>query len=308
MHSLFSLFDCPSPDALHVAPHVEAGLTLLHALTMGGRSNVLQWPLEASTVSDGNSQALILALRESRLAGLPSLLTGLLLRASADGTVANAKAEALPRNFVAVAAVILRILANATLLDICAMQELLSASDMRMEAYHLVSFLLGYCTAHWGDAQIRELLDSTLHLLGLFCLGRPGNQDVLRWGQSPNILHLLLCGLPFEYFADPHRRRVLMPTLLAAAYDSPAIAQVIQTELSLEFLLQFLDGEIATSRQRLDDGDDDCERERNCEGERPVTTTVETVSEGFEVAQRFPRAIWEPARRQLLALLEPGRE
>jgi hypothetical protein len=110
--------------------------------------------------------------------------------------------------------------------------------------------------------QIRELLDSTLHLLGLFCLGRPGNQDVLRWGQSPNILHLLLCGLPFEYFADPHHRRVLMPTLLAAAYDSPAIAQV-QSRSVLKHTQTHAHVHIHLHTPRLDDVNVHCQRRGN---------------------------------------------
>mmetsp|Transcript_18018 Transcript_18018/g.46982 ORF Transcript_18018/g.46982 Transcript_18018/m.46982 type:complete len:390 (+) Transcript_18018:1-1170(+) len=301
LHSLFGLFDCPSPDALHVAPHVEAGLALLHALTLEGYGNELSWPLPASAVTQPNAQALILALKESRLGGLPSLLTGMLLRASTNGTVTNARAAALPVNFVAVATTIISILANAALIDICAMQELLGAPDMRMEAYHLAFFLLSYVTAHWGDAEMRGLLDSTLLLLGLFCLGCPANQEVLKWGKASNIM-ALLCGLPFEYFAHPERRAVLLPTLLSACYANPSVCQVMQRELSADFLLQFLDGEEVNAADTIDDSTDGSKAT-----DVPILQGGMAATRGrFALAKRFPRAIWDATRRQLEALSRGG--
>jgi hypothetical protein len=90
----------------------------------------------------------------------------------------------------------------------------MGAPDLRVEVYHLISFLLSFCTHHWERAStqpaVRALLREVLLLTGHFCLQTPSHQHILRWGKSPTILQKL-CSVPFAYFwcaAPPGRSRL----------------------------------------------------------------------------------------------------
>ena len=86
--------------------------------------------------------------------------------------------------------------------------QVMGAPDLRVEVYHLISFLLSFCTHHWeggagasgtGRPAVQALLHEVLLLTGHFCLLQPPHQDILRWGKSPTILQKL-CSVPFAYF------------------------------------------------------------------------------------------------------------
>lgn len=76
----------------------------------------------------------------------------------------------------------------------------MGAPDLKVEMYHLISFLLSFCTLHWdSNASVRDLLQEVLLLTGYFCLLQPAHQDVMRWGQNATILQKL-CSVPFVFF------------------------------------------------------------------------------------------------------------
>ncbi|KAF8399559.1 hypothetical protein HHK36_015426 [Tetracentron sinense] len=113
--------------------------------------------------------------------------------------------------------------------------------DLKMEYFHLMSFLLSHCTSKWKVAndQVGLLLLESLLLLGYFALLHPGNQAVLRWGKSPTILHKV-CDLPFVFFSDPELMPILAGTLVAACYGCEQNKGVVQQELSTDMLLSLL--------------------------------------------------------------------
>lgn len=112
------------------------------------------------------------------------------------------------------------------------------------------------------------LLLESLLLLGYFALFHPGNQEVLRWGKNPTILHKVsrpprptfsplwrlqllvksnlpsgqeqVCDLPFVFFSDPELTPILAGTLVAACYGCEQNRDVVQQELSMEMLLTLL--------------------------------------------------------------------
>ncbi|KAK8692969.1 hypothetical protein V6N13_070570 [Hibiscus sabdariffa] len=183
---------------------------------------------------------LLSAISETGLVSLPSLLTSVLLQAN-NKLPSEQASNALPSNFEEVATGVLKVLNNLALLDITFVQRMLARSDLKMEFFHLMSFLLSYCTSKWKAAndQIGLLLLESLLLLGYFALFHSGNQAVLRWGKSPTILHKV-CDLPFVFFSDPELMPVLAGTLLAACYGCEQNKDVVQQELSMDMLLSLL--------------------------------------------------------------------
>lgn len=188
-----------------------------------------------------HSVALLLsAISETGLVSLPSLLTAVLLQA--NNKVSSEQASyVLPSNFEEVATGVLKILNNLALLDITFVQRMLSRSDLKVEFFHLMSFLLSHCTSSWRKAtdQVGLLLLESLLLLGYFSLFHPENQAVLRWGKSPTILHKV-CDLPFVFFSDPEFMPVLAGTLVAACYGCEQNKDVIQQEISPDMILSLI--------------------------------------------------------------------
>lgn len=183
---------------------------------------------------------LLSAISETGLVSLPSLLTSVLLQAT-NKLSSEQASYIIPSNFEEVATGVLKVLNNLALLDIKFLQRILARTDLKMEFFHLMSFLLSHCTSKWkiSNDQIGMLLQESLLLLGYFALFHPSNQAVLRWGKSPTILHKV-CDLPFAFFSDPELMPVLAGTLLAACYGCEQNKAVVQQELSMDMLLSLL--------------------------------------------------------------------
>ncbi|XP_057479795.1 uncharacterized protein LOC130767065 isoform X1 [Actinidia eriantha] len=111
--------------------------------------------------------------------------------------------------------------------------------DLKMEFFHLTSFLLSHCTSKWRTATDKVVLLESLLLLGYFALFHPENQSVLRWGKSPTILHKV-CDLPFVFFSDPELMPILAGALVAACFGCEQNKSVVQQELSTDMLLSLL--------------------------------------------------------------------
>lgn len=183
---------------------------------------------------------LLSTISETGLVCLPSLLTAVLLQAN-NRLPSEQGSYALPSNFEEVATGVLKVLNNLALIDINFIQMMLARPDLKMEYFHLMSYLLSHCTSKWGVAtdQTGLLLLESLSLLGYFAMFHSENQDVLRWGKSPTILHKV-CDLPFVFFSDPELMPVLAGTLVAACFGSEQNKEVVQQELSIEMLLSLL--------------------------------------------------------------------
>eukprot|EP00198_Chlamydomonas_reinhardtii_P006643 XP_001695979.1 predicted protein [Chlamydomonas reinhardtii] len=160
-----------------------------------------------------NGAAIALAFQETSMAGLPSLLTAVLLRAAPSCTPAEARPERLPPNFVEVAACVMRTLNNIARLDLLAAQTSLGAPDLRVVFFHL-------------------LLNEVLLLIGHYGVLHSSNQDVLLWGKSPTLLQRL-AEVPFVYW-------VLMPTLVSVCYGSERACATLAQHMDLHLLQAYL--------------------------------------------------------------------
>ncbi|CAM8943603.1 unnamed protein product [Rhodiola kirilowii] len=183
---------------------------------------------------------LLSVISENGLVSLPSLLTAVLLQANSKQS-SEQNSYVLPSNFEEVATGVLKVFNNLALIDITFLQKMLSRPDLKMEFFHLMSFLLSHCTSKWKVAtdQVGLLLIESLSVLGYFALSHPGNQAVLRWGKSPTILHKV-CDLPFVFFSDPKLMPVLAGTLIASCYGCEQNKVVVQLELSVDMVVSLL--------------------------------------------------------------------
>ncbi|KAJ8752757.1 hypothetical protein K2173_007067 [Erythroxylum novogranatense] len=183
---------------------------------------------------------LLCAVAETGLVSLPSLLTSVLLQAN-NRLASEQGSYALPSNFEEVATGVLKVLNNLALLDIDFIQRILARPDLKMELFHLMSFLLSHCISKWKVAndQVGVLLLESLLLLSYFALFHSGNQAVLRWGKSPTILHKV-CDLPFVFFSDPELMPILTGTLVAACYGCEQNKDVVLQEISMDMLISLL--------------------------------------------------------------------
>lgn len=196
---------------------------------------------DETTSSSKQPVALLLsAISETGLVSLPSLLTSVLLQAN-NRLSQDQAPYVLPSNFEEVATGVLKFLNNLAYLDIAIMQKMLARLDLKMEFFHLMSFFLSHCNSKWKSPkdQVGLLLIESLLLLGHFALFHTENQAVLRWGNSPTILHKV-CDLPFVFFSDPDLMPVLAGTLVAACYRCEQNRGVIQQELSIDMLRSLL--------------------------------------------------------------------
>ncbi|CAI9111967.1 OLC1v1012323C1 [Oldenlandia corymbosa var. corymbosa] len=183
---------------------------------------------------------LLSAISETGLVCLPSMLTAVLLQAN-NRLSSEQVHYILPSNFEEVATGVLRVLNNLALIDVTFIQRMLARPDLKMEFFHLMSFLLSHCSSKWCVAtdQIGQLLLESLSLLGYFALFHHENQAVLRWGKSPTILHKV-CDLPFDFFSDPELMPVLAGTVIAACFGCEQNKKVVLQELSADMLLSLI--------------------------------------------------------------------
>ncbi|CAN6348651.1 unnamed protein product [Urochloa humidicola] len=182
---------------------------------------------------------LLSAMAETGLVSLPSLLTAVLLQA--NNRSSEQTSAILPSNFEEVATGVLKVLNNMARLDINLLQCMLARSDLKMEFFHLISFLLSHCMNKWRvpNDQVGLLLLESLLLLGYFSLFHAGNQAVLRWGKSPTILHKV-CDLPFVFFSDPELMPILAAALIAVCYGCDQNLSIVQQEISTDMLRSLL--------------------------------------------------------------------
>ena len=177
------------------------------------------------------------AYQVTDLAGLVSMLYGVLLHQGApsrgDGTVP----PRLPPHVMSVATAASRLLLHLVRQHLAMVQEVLGQEGISLEFRHIASYLLWFCQHHEEE---RELMHLTVILVGYFAARHPDNQVIVQSGQQPSVLQQL-CSLPFVYFSQPDLKRVLFPTLIAACADNTENLGILTEEMSYKLLEDFID-------------------------------------------------------------------
>jgi len=88
-----------------------------------------------------------------------------------------------------------------------------------------------------------NLLHQIILLIGYYCVLNQDNQVRLAFGNRPTVLQQLSC-LPFRYFVEIKYMDILFPTLIAASFDCDTTRTILQTEMSLDLIANFIQVEI----------------------------------------------------------------
>jgi len=192
---------------------------------------------------------------------------------------ARDKSMKLPQTVVSLAVQAVRILNQIARFNLSTLQDALGAHS-RPELYHLLVFIFEYCNARLHGVRATqppnpdetELLHETITLLGFYCLQRPNNQGIMCFGAGQTLL-ALITSLPLYYFMDERGRCVLFPTILAACFQSERNLELLQNEMSLCLLEDFLSSALT---EQAADG-------------RPHGPAAKAM------VDRFPRALWQEA-------------
>lgn len=75
-------------------------------------------------------------------------------------------------------------------------------------------------------------------MIGYFCLNNEKHQQVLCKGE--NTILQKLCNLPFPYFCDKKLKEILFPTLIQASYKNERSLAIMDQEISIEMLVDYL--------------------------------------------------------------------
>jgi len=74
--------------------------------------------------------------------------------------------------------------------------------------------------------------------MGYFALNNEKNQQLLCKGEST--LLQKLCNLPFPYFCDKKLKEILFPTLVQASYKNERSLSIMDQEISIKLLVDFI--------------------------------------------------------------------
>uniref|UniRef100_A0A0E0DZK9 S phase cyclin A-associated protein in the endoplasmic reticulum N-terminal domain-containing protein n=1 Tax=Oryza meridionalis TaxID=40149 RepID=A0A0E0DZK9_9ORYZ len=160
------------------------------------------------------------AMAETGLVSLPSLLTAVLLQANNRSSSEQASAI-LPSNFEEVATGVLKVLNNMACLDITLLQCMLARSDLKMEFFHLISFLLSHCMNKWRVPNDQNLC----YFLATSLCSMLGTKQFFGGERVP------------PYFtSDPELMPILATALIAVCYGCDQNRSVVQQEISTEML------------------------------------------------------------------------
>ncbi|KAI9143200.1 hypothetical protein BKA69DRAFT_159828 [Paraphysoderma sedebokerense] len=152
--------------------------------------------------------------------------------------MAATTAISLPPEIIRISIHAVKALSNFASIDLVAFQSILSTQVHQIEFFHLIIFWLNYCSLHQTE-QTATLFHELIILIGHFALCEKRNQQLLRFGHSPNILQLL-CMSEIKYFCDERLMDILFPTLIIACHDDEDNKKILKEEMSCDLLIQFL--------------------------------------------------------------------
>ncbi|XP_041034192.1 S phase cyclin A-associated protein in the endoplasmic reticulum isoform X4 [Carcharodon carcharias] len=225
---------------------------------------------------------LITALQSTELVGVLNMLYCILLHGTVPDHNITPPAETYPQHTIHVAIQSLRFLNSFAFLDLPTFQAVCGAEGLSLAFRHIVSSLLWYCYHHTCE----DLLHEVIVCVGYFTVNHPDNQVTVQSGRHPTVLQKL-CQLPFQYFSDQRLIKVLFPTLITACYNNLQNKVILEQEMSCILLATF----IQDFAQNLSLSDNKSSQQRE---------KTPGAQDYLEFSNRFPREMWEDARKFFL--------
>ncbi len=230
--------------------------------------------------------SLISTFKETDFMGIISLLLSLLFhrkRRKSEGS----NEEGISDTLLPVILTAVKIINNIGTLDLVFLQDVCGSEQHNEELFQLFNYLITYCTSDGDEKAVDKklkILNEVLLLLGYCTLQNEKNQEILRRGKNPTLLHRL-CSLPFQYFSDARYKCVLFPTLITGCFMNNENFMILKQEMSTELLLSYIKEELnamaITSQPQK---------------EIPHTPKIPPR---YQLQNRVPSALWENAIQYL---------
>ncbi|CAF1556292.1 unnamed protein product [Adineta ricciae] len=130
------------------------------------------------------------------------------------------------------------LLNTIAILDLETFQTVLGEDTISLQLRHVTNYILAYCN-HQQTSISDTLLNQIILLIGYYCVLNQDNQCRLAFGNRPTVLQQLSC-LPFRYFVESKYMDILFPTLIACSFDCETTRTILQTEMSLDLIINFI--------------------------------------------------------------------
>eukprot|EP00300_Choanocystis_sp_HF-7_P006508 c14748_g1_i3.p1 GENE.c14748_g1_i3~~c14748_g1_i3.p1 ORF type:complete len:132 (-),score=22.80 c14748_g1_i3:120-515(-) len=126
---------------------------------------------------------------------------------------------------------------------------------------------------------VMQTFEQLVLLLGYYCLLDPSRQSLMH--QGPNPLIQRLAAYPFHFFLRPNLKLLMLPLLVIATHNHPTNTALLQRELHVQFLTEFLESSV-----------------------NPVAGPQLGLGEEFALRCRFPQEYWSNALEYLRSVPE----
>ncbi|UJR37944.1 hypothetical protein I4U23_030629 [Adineta vaga] len=138
------------------------------------------------------------------------------------------------------------LLNTIAILDLDTFQTVLGEDTISLQLRHVANYILAYCN-HQQTTINDTLINQIILLMGYYCVLNQDNQCRLAFGNRPTILQQLSC-LPFRYFVEAKYMDILFPTLIACSFDCDSTRAILQTEMSLDLIINFIQTKLTETK------------------------------------------------------------
>ncbi|CAF4050504.1 unnamed protein product [Rotaria sordida] len=254
-------------------------LNLLQQMVHFSKPKICQVPFSQSSKKSTNDPAQVLNIMKStNFCEILSLIYGILIHVNDNNSNNqmnidnNSTITVHEKTFIIVnnSMILLNTLA---ILDLDTFQTILDEETISLQLRHVANYILAYCN-HQQTPMNDNLLRQIIILIGYYCVLNQDNQCRLAFGNRPTILQQLSC-LPFRYFVESKYMDILFPTLIACSFDCETTRAILQTEMSLDLIGNYIQTKI-----------------------NETTTTTTTINEDDIIStfhMRFPCDEWNNA-------------
>ncbi|CAF4715871.1 unnamed protein product, partial [Rotaria socialis] len=128
---------------------------------------------------------------------------------------------------------------------------ILGEETISLQLRHVANYILAYCN-HKQTTNNDSLLHEIILLVGYYCVLNQDNQCRLAFGNRPTVLQQLSC-LPFRYFVESKYMDILFPTLISCSFDCDTTRAILQTEMSLDLIANFIETKLTEKKATNDD-------------------------------------------------------
>ncbi|CAF2174642.1 unnamed protein product [Rotaria magnacalcarata] len=136
-------------------------------------------------------------------------------------------------------------------LNLDTFQAILGDETISLQLRHVANYILAYCN-HKQTTNNDSLLHEIILLVGYYCVLNQDNQCRLAFGNRPTVLQQLSC-LPFRYFVESKYMDILFPTLISCSFDCDTTRAILQTEMSLDLIANFIETKLTENKATNED-------------------------------------------------------